>query len=116
MKHIAVGVILTLLAATGAQAQAYSTQGGTVCLRSSWIDHTKAPDDRTILFYMRDHKVWVTHLRSLCPQLSFNGFAYVATPPDDICGNLQSIRVIRSGAVCMMGPIVPYTPPPHGGT
>ena len=88
--------------------------GGTVCLKTDWIDHTKAPDNRTILFYMRDNKVWRTTLSNLCPQLMINGFIYEPTPPDHICGNLQAIKVVDTGAVCMMGPIVPYTPPGQG--
>ena len=83
-----------------------------LCLHSQDIDHTKAPDDRTILIYMRSGQIWQSKLRSLCPQISFNGFAFDATPPDDICPNVQIIHVIRSGSVCAMGPLEPYTPPP----
>ena len=112
MKRIAMGLMIAALAAASAHAQSsYTTEGGNVCLRALWIDHTKAPDDRTLLFYMKDNSIWKTHLKSLCPQLQMNGFSYVATPPDDICGNLQAIRVIRSGAVCMMGPFEPFGPP-----
>jgi hypothetical protein len=74
------------------------------------IDHTKTPDDRTILFTMKNGAVYRSTLPATCPQLSFNGFSYVATPPDQICGNLQTIRVIRTGAVCMLGPLVQMTP------
>jgi len=112
MKSIAMGVLVSACVASAAFAQAsYTTNGGNVCLRSYWIDHTKAPDDRTIIFYMKDNETWVTHLKSLCPQLIYNGFAYVATPPDEICGSLQAIKSIKSGAVCMIGPIEPYHPP-----
>ena len=83
-----------------------------LCLHSQDIDHTKAPDDRTILIYMRGGKIWQSKLRGVCPQISFNGFSFEATPPDDICPNVQIIRVIRSGSVCAMGPLEPYIPPP----
>ncbi|HEY2445076.1 MAG TPA: hypothetical protein VGI20_04995 [Rhizomicrobium sp.] len=83
-----------------------------VCIRTLDIDHTKAPDNRTILFYMKDGRIWSTTLVSYCPELTFNGFAYGPTPPDNICGNMQTIRVLRSGAVCEMGPLVPVTPKP----
>jgi hypothetical protein len=63
---------------------------------------------------MKDGKIWSTTLTAPCPELSFNGFVYGPTPPGDICGNLQTIRVIRSGAVCEMGPLMPATPPQHG--
>lgn len=112
MKSIVIAGLALLAGALAAGAQPESANGGNVCIRTDWIDHTKAPNDRTILFYMKDHKVWVTHLATLCPELSFNGFIYMPTPPEEICGNLQTIRVIRAGSVCMMGPLVPYTPPP----
>jgi hypothetical protein len=118
MKVIAIGVVLAAMAVSAAAAQSsYTSGGGNVCLRTYDVDHTKAPDDRTIIFYMKDRTAWITHLKSLCPQLTFNGFSYVATPPEDICGNLHAIRVIRSGSVCMMGPFEPYTSPPsqHAG-
>jgi len=118
MRAIAIGIFTALLTGHAAFGQAsYTTSGGNVCLRGYWIDHTKAPDDKTIIFYMKDNTRWITHLKSLCPQLMINGFTYVATPPDDICGSLEAIKSNRSGAVCMMGPFEPYTPPPvqHAG-
>ena len=114
MKAIAIAAIIAGLAASAAQAQPVTTGGGNVCIRTNWIDHTKVPDNRTILFYMRDSKIWQTRLSNECPLLNVNGFIYSPTPTDEICGNLQSIRVVSSGAVCMMGPLVPYEPPSRG--
>jgi hypothetical protein len=96
--------------ATSFAALAETPSPGNVCIRTLDIDHTKARDNRTILFYMKDGKVWSTTLTSYCPELSFNGFIYGPTPPDNICGNMQTIRVIRSGALCELGPLVPVTP------
>ncbi|HEY5046653.1 MAG TPA: DUF6491 family protein [Rhizomicrobium sp.] len=111
MKRVAAGLLVAAFAATAAEAQpSYTTAGGNVCIKINWIDRTSAPDDRTIVFYMKDNTAWITHLAGLCPQLRFNGFAYVATPPEDLCGNLQMIRVVRTGAVCKIGPLAPYTP------
>ncbi len=112
MKAIAIGLLMACSVSAAFAQSTYTMQGGNVCLRGYAVDHTKAPDDRTIIFYMKDNKTWVTHLKSLCPQLMVSGFSYVASPPDDICGNLQAIKVIRTGAICMMGPFEPYTPPP----
>lgn len=86
-----------------------------VCLKTYLIDHTKAPNDRTIIFYMKDGSAYQSTLSTTCPQLSFNGFSYVATPPEDVCGSLQSIRVIRSHSVCMLGPLVQIAPARNGG-
>jgi hypothetical protein len=112
MKAIALAAaLLTASSMSAATAQtATPLAHGNVCLKSYLIDHTKTPNDRTIMFYMKDGSAYQSTLPTLCPQLSFNGFAYVATPPDEICGNLQSIRVVRSGSVCMLGPLVQVAP------
>ena len=104
--------LLVAVAGLAASAPTLAQPGktGNVCIRTLDIDHTKTPDNRTILFYMKDGKIWSTTLASYCPELVFNGFVYVATPPDNICGNMQAIRVVRSGAICEMGPLIPVTP------
>src|SRR5205085_2372082 len=78
-----------------------------VCLRALDVDHTKTPNDRTILFFMKDGNIWSATLKSDCPELRFNGFEYSPTPPDNICANAQTIRVLKSGAVCEIGSLVP---------
>src|SRR3954469_21647773 len=104
-----VAVLATaVISATGAIAQ--PAPKSNVCLKTYLIDHTKSPDDRTIVFTMKDGSAYQSTLPTLCPQLSINGFAYVATPPSDVCGNLQTIRVIRTGSVCMLGPLVQVAP------
>lgn len=111
MRTVAV-ILGTSLALAAAAASAQPAHTG-ACLRTTDIDHTKSPDDRTILFTLRNGAVYQSTLPTICPQLSMNGFSYEATPPDQICGNLQTIRVLRSGAVCLMGPlmqIMPKTP------
>lgn len=80
------------------------------CIDTIRIDRTKSPDDRTLIFYMKDGSSYQSTLASACPGLAVNGFSYVATPPHQICGNLQSIRVLRTGSVCLLGPLVPITP------
>ncbi|HEX3653843.1 MAG TPA: hypothetical protein VHU18_13570 [Rhizomicrobium sp.] len=109
MRAVALASLLALtgLPAIGAMAQ---PAAGNTCIRTTLIDRTKTPDDRTILFIMKNGAVYQSTLPTSCPELSFNGFSYVATPPDQICGNLQSIRVIRTGSVCLLGPLVQITP------
>lgn len=97
--------ILWLSAVAGtAEAQANEVP---VCLRALDVDHTKTPDDHTILFFMKDGKIWSTTLNSDCPELRFNGFDYGVTPPDNICANMQTIRVLKSGAICEIGSLIP---------
>jgi len=114
MKRILWGAALAGLLAVPAQAQpdGASQARSQVCLNTQNIDHTTTPDDRTILFYMHGGKIWKNTLRNKCTGLTFEGFAYEPTPPNQICGNMQTIRVIRFGSVCMLGAFEPYTPPP----
>jgi hypothetical protein len=114
MRFAALVAVLStaVIGATGAIAQPASKPN--VCLKTYLIDHTKSPDDHTILFTMKDGSVYQSNLTGNCPQLSINGFSYVATPPSDVCGNLQSIRVIRTGSVCLLGPLVQITPKSGG--
>jgi len=95
---------LTFLASTAVQA------APATCLQSHLIRDTKVTDDRTIVFHMLDGSVWQNTLVNACPELKFNGFSYVENPPDQICGNLQTIRVIRAGSVCLLGPFTQVKP------
>lgn len=78
-----------------------------VCIRAYNIDHTSIPDDSTILFHMRDHTVWKNTLTDKCFGLRMNtrGFEYSPTNPgtDEICSNLQTIKIRDTGSICMLG-------------
>ena len=107
----AVAVAIVLAATLGiAPAVAQPAPAKNVCLKTYLIDHTSAPDDRTIIFTMKDGSAYQSTLMAECPQLRANGFSYVATPPEDVCGNMQSIRVVRSHSVCLLGPLVQIAP------
>ena len=97
--------------AAGAAAPAAAAP---VCLTSYLIDHTSVQKDaRTILFYMKDGRVFANTLVSACPGLHFHG--YVMNIPggnETICSNQQSIRVLVTNEVCQMGEFTPYTPAP----
>lgn len=98
--------------AASGQPQSQARSRSPVCLDTMRIQNTRTPDDRTILFYMNDGKIWKNTLKNKCVGLTFNGFSYEPMPPHQICDNMQTIRVIRDGTVCMMGAFEPYTPPP----
>jgi hypothetical protein len=89
-----------------------------VCIRSMDIDHTEIPNDTTILFYMRGHKVWKNTLVARCVTLKNNsrGFTYSPTnsATDEICSNLFTIRVNDTGETCLPGEFTPVEPPPKG--
>jgi hypothetical protein len=108
-KIISIGAAALALATTAAFAQPASVSGsGNVCLKTILIDRTVVPNEHTILFYMKDGKVWQNTLKSDCPGLKINGFVYAPTPPDQVCGDLQTLRAIQTGSVCTMGAFVPY--------
>ncbi len=89
-----------------------------VCIRSLDIDHTEIPNDTTILFYMRHHKVWKNTLVARCSTLKNNtrGFTYSPTnsATDEICSNLFTIRVNDTGETCLPGEFTPVEPAPKG--
>ncbi len=71
MKKFAIcAVVLALTAATIAPAAAEAP----VCLKTYWIDRTTVVNPKTILFRMKDGKVWRSDLRTPCPSLKFYGF------------------------------------------
>ncbi|HXL98341.1 MAG TPA: hypothetical protein VN932_00305 [Rhizomicrobium sp.] len=110
MKHFAIAAFTALLCAAPAFGQT-----GNICIRTTDIDRTSVPDANTILFHMRDGRVLKNTLANACPELKFNGFEYVSQPPGQICGNMQSIRVIHSGAVCLLGPFTTVAPAKRSG-
>jgi len=112
MKALALAGALVLGGSMAVQASDIPPPGGNVCLRTMNIRNTSTPDDKTIIFHMSDGKVWRNDLRGHCMGLSFNGFTYDVSPPDEICGNLQIIHVLRTHAACSLGPFteVPNTP------
>ena len=116
MKH---ALSLSLFAAAVALSSSFPVLADkAVCIRSLDIDHTSIPDDSTILFYMRNHKVWKNTLVSRCVALKNNtrGFTYSPTTPasDEICSNLFTIRVNDTGEVCLPGEFTPVEPAPRG--
>ena len=82
-----------------------------ICLKTYMIDHTSIPDDKTILFSMKDGKVWQNSLPFACPGLSFQGGFEYATSFDEVCSNAQAIRVLRQNSECMLGAFTPYSAP-----
>jgi hypothetical protein len=89
-------------------------EGKSVCFPSYQIDHTSIPDDQTILFHMRGHKVYKANVINKCVGLSINsrGFTYSPTIPgsNQICSNLLTIRVNDTGQTCLIGDIALVEP------
>ncbi len=107
--------MLALLAVAAGPAMAQdAVPHKPVCIRAYEINRTSIPNDGTILFYMNDHRIWKNTLTGRCVGLRLNtrGFTYSPTDPgtDEICSNLQTIRVNDTGQVCLMGEFTPITP------
>ncbi len=110
MKKIAA---LAVLFALGAASVTPALAGSPVCLQTNLIDRTTVVNPKTILFRMKDGKVWRSDMRVACLSLKYNGFVYV-THADEICGGSQSIRVLNTDQVCMLGRFTPETIGQHG--
>ena len=93
---------LVLSAAIPVQAQ--NAQGGNICLNVTEIRSSQAVDNRTIIYRMKDGKVWRNTLATPCPELvSFSAGAYSQVLHTDyLCANTQEITV-KSGMVCRLG-------------
>jgi len=65
----------------------------------------------SILFKMRDGTQWRNTFKSACPGLVFEGYVWVVRNPDSsICENTQSMRLLNSGEICMLGKFTKMTP------
>jgi hypothetical protein len=99
MKVIATAILAASIAAVALPAAADAP----VCIDSYRIDSTNAPDSHHLIFKMKDGTKWTNTLKSACPGLRFNGFVYEPTAGRQVCANLQTIRVLDGGGVCMLG-------------
>ena len=101
MKFIPFAIAAAILGAATAQAQ--DAKPPRTCIRSSDIQSSQpANDEKSITFTMRNGDVWRNDLQGRCSGLRFNGFAWVLHS-DQICDGQQSLRVLQSGSICVIG-------------
>jgi hypothetical protein len=100
------GAALLLASSAAVGVQTPAPPSSNVCLFSRDIQRTEVQDDRTILFHMRDGKVWVNKLRTICPMLKTSPWTQVLRS-DQVCANQQFIHVIRTGDDCALGDFTP---------
>ena len=82
-----------------------------ICLLASRIDHTHAPNDHELLFYMKSGKVWRNTLQRRCHGLErFNAIRWDIRG-DTICAGKQAFTIIANRNTCVLGAFTPYTPP-----
>lgn len=116
--HYCAAAILLLAAGIAGPAFADEQKNHTTCIRGYEIDPTitpETPNDRTIIFHMRNGDVWRNDLLNDCPGLRLlGGYSFSPTNPgtDEICANVQSIRLRSNGMICMLGDFTRVPPKP----
>jgi hypothetical protein len=102
--RIAFLACVALLLAHRTSAQALSPpQTAGVCLNGTDIEYTQTPNDQTVVFHMRDGKVWRNTLKTPCPNLKFEHAFSETIRGGQICANQQIIRVQQTGNFCALG-------------
>jgi hypothetical protein len=74
-----------------------------MCVQLRDIVSTHSDDGKLLTFKMRDGRVLVNHLQGICSDLRFEGFVWTVRGTEDICENQQSLKVLRSGQICVLG-------------
>jgi hypothetical protein len=93
-----------VIASSGAVAQSLAPpQRSGVCLNGTDIEYTQTPNDQTVVFHMRDGKVWRNTLKTPCPNLKFEHAFSETIRGGQICANQQIIRVQQTGNFCALG-------------
>jgi hypothetical protein len=92
--------------------QAAAPDAGKVCLNTREILRTNVVSDRSILFYMRDGRVWRNDLRTNCPMLKVSPYTEKLTS-DLVCANQQFIHLTLTGDDCALGDFTEVATPPR---
>ena len=103
-RSFAVGALVLAFAMPALAQQANSN----ICIDPDKIRGVAIIDDQTILFRMVDGKFWQNKLRQTCPGLKAEDSFVYAIRGDTVCGNMQQIRVVRTGSVCTLGDFTQY--------
>ena len=80
-----------------------------VCLPVQDIVGTKSDDGKLLTFKLRNGQTLVNHLQGVCSDLIFNGFEWTIRGTETVCENEESLRVLHSGQVCVLGKFDPPT-------
>ncbi len=103
-------VMLILIATTPVQLRAAAPDGAGACLNRRDVERTEIPNDRSILFYMRNGEIWRNDLRTACPMLKVSPYTEKLTS-DLVCANQQFIHLTLTGDDCALGNFTQVAPP-----
>jgi hypothetical protein len=96
--------IVTALALAGIAVAAAPATAANMCVEMRDIVSSKSADGKTMVFKMKDGTTLVNHLKGMCPDLKFNGFAWQTHSGDSrVCENEDSFQVLQSGQICVLG-------------
>lgn len=118
MKSLWIAAALVLAVPAMAQtpeSQAPAAKPQRICLRASEIDRsTAARDEKSLTFVMRNGDRYSGELRGgRCSGISFDGFSWVLQSDNQVCENMQTLKVLQGGPICLLGKItaLPRLPP-----
>lgn len=81
-----------------------------VCIKYRDIVDSGSKDGKIMTFTMRDGRVLKNHLLGICNDLRFFGYVWDLRGSDPmVCEGMQSLRVLQSNQVCMLGKFDPPT-------
>jgi hypothetical protein len=103
-------IAVALLSMGPAVAQAPAQPSGNFCLYLRDVQRTETVDDRTIVFHMRDGKLWRNTLKQNCPMLKTSPYTQVLQNGEMVCANQQFIHVNQTGNTCVLGEFTPLPP------
>jgi hypothetical protein len=110
MMRVKIDILCAILVAMSFTSPAWADN---ICLRTRDIVSADSKDGKTLTFKMRDGRTLVNHLKGVCPDLKFNGFNWVVRGgTEEVCENMQSLRVLQSGQICVLGKFDPPTNKP----
>jgi hypothetical protein len=101
----------TFVAALALAGMAFATPVlAKTCIQTRDISSSKSDDGKLLAFKMRNGQTYVNHLQGVCRDLRFNGYVWVLQSGDTkVCEFEQSLRVLQSGQVCVLGKFDPPT-------
>ena len=95
--------IIATVAAVLAITAASPALAANTCVQVRDIDSATSKDGKLMTFRMKDGRVLVNHLQGVCSDLRYEGFVWTVRGTEDICENQQSLKVLRSGQICLLG-------------
>lgn len=98
-----------MLLAAPAMAQTPPDTPQRICLRTLDIGNSRAAnDEKSITFTMRNGDRYSAELKGgRCSGISFNGFAWDIQSDGKVCENMQTLKVLQGGPICVLGKITP---------